>query len=153
MPTHTAQSTQINGRPATGFTLMELMIALAVVAILAMLAYPSLISYLNRNKVRAATSDLAALDLLVQNVYQQQLNYNLGSGNTNCTAPLNTTAKVKTCLTAFQPQQATAFAYSVTYDNTTYTLTATGQGPLSACSLTLNQANARTAAGCPITNW
>lgn len=155
MPTPATEPRTAHSLPARtqGFTLIELMIGLAVVAILAMLAYPSLIGYLNRNKVRAATSDLAALDLLVQNVYQQQLNYNLGAGNANCTAPLNSTAKVKACLTGFQPQQASAFAYGITYDNTTYTLSATGAGALSGCTLSLNQANSRTASGCPVSNW
>ena len=44
-----------------GFTLLELMIAVAIIAVLAALAAPSLSDFFDRNRVRAAADDVASL--------------------------------------------------------------------------------------------
>ena len=54
-----------------GFTLIELMIAVAVVAILAAIAWPSYANYVLRSKVRLAQGDLAALVANVENHRQR----------------------------------------------------------------------------------
>ena len=58
-----------------GFTLIELMIAMAIVAILAAIALPSYASYVRKQKIRAAQGDLAGLVLMMENRFQQQLAY------------------------------------------------------------------------------
>lgn len=47
--------------PSPGFTLLELMIAVAILALLAALAAPSLADFFDRNRVRAAADDVSSL--------------------------------------------------------------------------------------------
>ena len=63
-----------------GFTLIELMIAVAVIAILAAIAWPSYANYVLRSKVRLAQGDLAALVANVENHRQRTLAYPAASG-------------------------------------------------------------------------
>lgn len=48
-------------KPSPGFTLMELMIAVAIMVLLAALAAPSFVDFFERNRVRAAADDVASL--------------------------------------------------------------------------------------------
>lgn len=63
-----------------GFTLIELMIAVAVIAILAAIAWPSYANYVLRSKVRLAQGDLAALVANAENHRQRTLAYPASSG-------------------------------------------------------------------------
>ena len=67
---------------AGGFTLIELMIAVAIVAILAAVALPSYRNYIHRSQARTAAADLAALGLALEQRYQKTLKYPIYSSET-----------------------------------------------------------------------
>ena len=60
---------------ALGFTLIELMITVVIVAILAAIALPSYQNYIKRANIKAAQTDLVALSLVFENYYQRNLSY------------------------------------------------------------------------------
>ena len=62
-------------KKALGFTLIELMITVVVVAILAAIALPSYQNYIKRANIKAAQTDLVALSLVFENYYQRNLSY------------------------------------------------------------------------------
>lgn len=118
-----------------GFSLIELMIVVAVIAILAMIAVPSYQSYITKAKVKEAQSNLIALSLSAENLYQRTLTYP--------TETTTTTADTKTKFTSWNPS-STDFAYTYVSDGATYTLTATGtQARVTNCTLTLKSDGAR----------
>lgn len=122
-----------------GFTLIEVMITLAIVAILTSIALPSYTSYVQKQKIRSAQTDLAALVLQMENFYQQQLAY---------PAVTTDTASTQTKFSGWVPAQTT-FTYVIqTVSGSTYTLKATGSGNLSSCVLTITDANVRAATSC-----
>jgi len=57
----TTQGAVMQRRQQSGFTLVELMITLAVAVILATLAIPSFVSFVEKSRLRGATDDLVAL--------------------------------------------------------------------------------------------
>ena len=59
----------------SGFTLIELMITVAIVAILAAIALPSYSDYVTKSKMRLAQSDLVALAAAFENHRQLKLAY------------------------------------------------------------------------------
>ena len=61
-------SSKYNG--ALGFTLIELMITVVIVAILAAIALPSYQNYIKRTNIKAAQTDLVALSLVFENYYR-----------------------------------------------------------------------------------
>lgn len=61
-------------RPS-GFTLVELMITVAIIAILAAIALPSYQNYVKRANIKAAQTDLVSLSLVFENHYQRNLSY------------------------------------------------------------------------------
>jgi type IV pilus assembly protein PilE len=130
-------------RRAQGFTLIEMMIVAAVVAILAAIALPSYNSYIIKSEIRTAQSDLLALSLNFENRYQRTLSY------PTVTLPLTEEFK------GWSPS-ATNFTYSLTVNTASaYTLKATGINRQSGCSIIISHENERTLSGCKYAdgNW
>lgn len=76
-----ARAPAARGRHA-GFTLIELMIAVAIVGIIAAVAYPSYTSYVQRSRLAEATGNLSTARVRLEQFYQDNRNY--GSTNSAC---------------------------------------------------------------------
>src|SRR5437667_10949581 len=74
-------------RRATGFTLIEVMITVAIIAILAAVAIPSYTDYITRSKIQEATSALLAQRTKMEQFFQDQRTY-FGACLPNTVAPL-----------------------------------------------------------------
>lgn len=59
----------------SGFTLIELMITVAIIAILAAISLPSYQNYIKKTNIKAAQTDLVSLSLVFENYYQRNLSY------------------------------------------------------------------------------
>lgn len=66
---------RVNSNNSSGFTLVELMITVAIIAILAAIALPSYQNYVKRANIKAAQTDLISLSLVYENYYQRNLAY------------------------------------------------------------------------------
>jgi type IV pilus assembly protein PilE len=69
-----------------GFTLIELLIAIAIVGILAGVAYPAYTSHIQRGKIAAALGELTAVRVRLEQYYQDNKNY--GSTASGCAVPM-----------------------------------------------------------------
>lgn len=122
-----------------GFTLIELMIAVAVVAILAAIAVPSYTGYITRSRVPEATSGLATRQVRMEQYYQDTRTYvNAPDCATNTTASQ-----------FFDFSCATSPAPSATG----YVLQAVGKGPMTGFTYTVNQSNQKTSTFAASTGW
>jgi type IV pilus assembly protein PilE len=72
-------------RPSQGFTLIELMVTVAIVAILTTIAYPSYRDYVIRGQLVDATQGLAALRANLERFYEDNRTYVQGA-NPLCSA-------------------------------------------------------------------
>lgn len=132
-------------RKAAGFTLIELMITVVVVAILAAIAVPSYIQYIQRGKISEAVSNLSGTRLQLEKYYADNRMYGTG-GTCGVTMPSGDNAKY------FTITCASGNANSV--GDQTYTLTATGTGGVTGFKYTLNESNVRTSTfTSPVTGW
>ncbi len=137
-------------RQQRAFTLVELMIVVAIVAILAMISYPSYTDYVLRGKLNEAFSQLASLQMRMEQYYQDNRMYNnsgasgaCGIPNVNGTqfnfscTPSNCSGTPETCqgftFTATGINAATGFAYTINEVGTRATTsTAANWGPNNA---------------------
>jgi len=121
-----------------GFTLIEVMIVVGIVAILSAIAIPSYTDYIRRSKITEATSTLASMRLKLEQYFQDNRTYvGACAAGTVATMPAPTTNFSFTCPTL------TAQLYVVT---------ATGIGSMTGFVYTINQANAMATTGVP-TGW
>ncbi|MDH4189191.1 MAG: prepilin-type N-terminal cleavage/methylation domain-containing protein [Betaproteobacteria bacterium] len=71
-------------RNATGFTLIELMIVVAIISILAAVALPQYNQYVTRSKLTEATSQLADLRTKMEGYYLDNRRYSSTTGGGTC---------------------------------------------------------------------
>lgn len=157
-------------RTARGFTLIELMIVVVIIAILAGIVIPSYMNHVKRSHAKAAAGDLVALGLVMENIYQRQLRYpysnttGLPGGASLPTTTTDDTIRYVNGVNGgaplpanslWQPAEADNFIYKLNVPTSganqgrTYTLTAAGRGGTlnDGCEITLTSANSRASNG------
>ncbi len=113
-----------------GFTLMELMIVVAVIGILAAIGFPSYNDYVTRSKIAEATSALSDGRIKMEQFFQDNRRYDPG------VAPAATDNFTYAVATGAAPA-------------TTYTLTATGIKNMTGFVYTINQNNVKQTTAAP----
>ncbi len=109
-------------RTAQGFTLIEVLVVVAIAAILGSVAMPSFLSYLQRSRVPAGLDALQSYFTRMEQRFQDAGNYANGSA---CAITVPTVSNYTvTC--------------ALTGGGTGYTATATGTGALSGYTYTIN---------------
>lgn len=121
-----------------GFTLIELMIAVAIVAILSAVAYPSYRDYIVRGQLTDATTALSTFRADMERHFQDNRSFDtVGS----FTAP---------CKVAEASRTVGNFVISCSaVDASTYTLLATGKGPVAGFGFTVTHQDVRATTAAP----
>lgn len=81
-----------------GFTLIELMIVVAVIGILSSVAYPSYTEYVRRSKLTDATGILATYKVQIEQSFQDNKSYGTASAACTAAAPAATSSFTFSCL-------------------------------------------------------
>jgi type IV pilus assembly protein PilA len=126
-----------------GFTLIELMIVVAIIGILAAVAIPAFMDYMKRSKKTEASLQLNKIGKNAKRVYSETSSYAVGTAaqlpakpggggccggtNNHCTAvPASFAADAVWKLLDFQVDEASLFYYDYTGAAATFTAKATG---------------------------
>ncbi len=133
------QEQQMTQAPAkhhqTGFTLVELMIVVAIVGILAAVALPAYTDYVTRGRLPDATSGLAAKQVQMEQFFQDNRTY--------IDAPACNSDTTRSPNFDFSCSAVTA---------TTFTLQAVGKGAAAGFTFTVDHANSKATPTVP-TGW
>lgn len=121
-----------------GFTLIEVMIVVAIVAILAAVAIPSYTEYIQRSRIIESTSTLASMRVKMEQYFQDNRSY-VGACTAGTVAPT--------------PSATQFFTYGCSgLANGAFLVTATGVGAMAGFGFTIDQANNQITTGVP-SNW
>ena len=119
-------------RNSAGFTLIELMVVVVIVAILATIALPSYQDYVMRSRIAEAVSALAAKRTSVEQFFDNNRTY----VNAPACASDTTTSK--------------SFSFSCTTATATaYTIEALGTGQMAGFAFTIDQSNVKATSAVP----
>lgn len=123
----------MNRKTQAAFTLIEVMIVVAIVGILAAIAYPSYQNHVLRSNRAAASACLLELSQFMERSYTQNMRYN----------PEGFALPTLQCMT----ESANRYSFTSVQAQRTYTVTATAVGPqtkdTSCKSLGINQAGTK----------
>lgn len=126
-------------RQNRGFTLIEVMVVVAIVAILARVALPAYLDHLRRGRIPDATATLSALQVKMEQWFQDNRSY-------------YTSASVRTCGVTAGASSHFSFSCTASSD-TAYVWTATGIGAMAGFSYTINQDGTQTSAVTGVSGW
>lgn len=115
-----------------GFTLIELMVTVAIVAILASIALPNYNDYVTRSRISEATSGLAAKRVRLEAYFDNNRTY---VGAPDCASDTTTSASF-----TFSCSTAAANAYAIQ---------AVGKATMAGFTYTIDQANAKATTSAP----
>ena len=117
-----------------GFTLIELMMVIAIVGILTLVALPAYQDYVIRGKLIEATSTLSDARIKMEQYFQDRRTYDPEGDGTTCPPAI--------------PASTANFEYSCSgLSAGGYTIIATGIDGLSVFTYTINEANTRRTTG------
>lgn len=126
----------------SGFTLIEVMITVVIVAILAAVALPAYNQYVMRGRIPEATSGLAAKRVQMEQWFQDNRSYaDAPAGEDDANASQNFD------FSAFDDGGAD------TRTGTGYTLFARGKGAMTGFTYSVNQANRRSTTVTGVADW
>ena len=117
-----------------GFTLIEIMITVAILAIVASVALPSYRSYVERSRVPAALDALTIISAKMEMVYQDRNDGTYGTG--------------ATCNVALGSAQDFALTCAPTGGGAGFTATASGTGRMAGYEYRINSAGTRICCCC-----
>jgi prepilin-type N-terminal cleavage/methylation domain-containing protein len=118
-------------RPTGGFTLIELMVTVAIVGILAAIAYPSYRNYVIRGQLVSATNMLSSMRADMERYFQDNRTYmQVGAITPPCATAVTSGTFTTTACTGGNVPTAT-----------TFTLTATGSGNTAGFVFTVDNTN------------
>lgn len=119
-------------KSSRGFTLIEVMIVVAILGLLAAIAIPQYNDYVIRSRIPEAVSTLSDARVRMEQFFQDNRNFN-GDG----------LAATVTCGVSFTATTNFTYACVAANSGQAYTVTATGRGPMNGFSYVVTQANAR----------
>jgi type IV pilus assembly protein PilE len=132
----------IEHRRRRGVTLIELMVAVAIVAVLAGIAYPNYRDYVMRGHLADASTGLATMRAQMERHFQDNRTYaTAGTFTTPCAAAAST-----------RTFGSFVVSCSGTPTTTAFTLAAVGSGPVSGFTYTVNEADVKATTAAP-TGW
>ena len=125
-------------RQQAGFTLIEVMITVAIIGILAAVAYPSYRDYIVRGSLVDATNGLASVRAQMERHFLDNRTYATANGFTTPCAAVDTNG-------TDAPRRFGAFLVTCSGNPTatTFTLQAVGSGTVSNFTYTITQADVR----------
>jgi len=134
-----------------GFTLIELMITVAIIGILVAIALPAYTNYVTRGRLVAMTNQLTAYRTAMEQYYQDNRSYSTVNSITSpCT---DSTNWVKSWGSNSTGYFSLACAIDTTKAYPNYVLTATGtSGSINAAAYTVDQSNNMATTSFP-TSW
>jgi len=115
-----------------GFTLIEVLVTVAIIAILAAIALPNYAAYVQRGKITEATANLLSMRTKMEQYYQDTRSY-VGACAAGTVAPLPPLTAQKYFAISCAPAPGVA----------TYTIRADGQADLTGLTFTIDQSNVR----------
>lgn len=137
-------------RRIQGFTLVELMIVVAIVAILAAFAVPQYRDYVLRGKLQEGYTSLASLRTKMEQYYQDNRRYSSTTGGGTCGIPGGNTPTVS---------EAKYFTFQCASGNPnaagdqTYTITAVGGTQVSGISFSIDYQNTKRTTSVGSSEW
>lgn len=128
---------------AQGFTLIEIMVAVAIVAILAAVALPQYKDYVTRSRLADASTGLSTMRAQMERYFQDNRTY---ADTGNFVSPCNNATVSARTFGNF------VVSCSGTPDGTSFLLQAVGNGPANGFTYTINQQDVRATTAIP-SDW
>lgn len=133
-------------RRAAGFTLIELMITVAIIGILARIALPAYLNYVTRGKLVAMTNTLAGMRTAMEQFYQDNRTYlSVTNNGVTLTSPCSDTTNYVKSYSGYY-----AITCTPTPTATTYKIVVTANaGSANGASYSVDQSNAQVTVSYP----